>query len=179
MVRSFFNHHLIRRIQSSTEKLFYNFEVPGIDGKPLDLSQFKDKVVIACNVASKCGYAGSNYKQLSELLDKYYDRGLRVVLFPCNQFGGQEPGEACSIRSMADGYNPKFIMADKVKVNGHDALPLYQWMKKQAGGFLIDAIKWNFTKFLIDRHGKVYPTRYSHLDEPNKMIPVIEELLSK
>ena len=155
----------------------YSFAINGIDGQPLDMAQFRDKVVIAVNVASKCGYTEASYRQLSGLLDKYYGAGLRVLLFPCNQFMAQEPGDACSIRAATEGYNAKFITAEKVKVNGSGAHPLYQWMKKQAGGFLVDAVKWNFTKFLIDRHGQVHPPRYSHLDEPNAMEPAIRGLL--
>lgn len=130
------------------------------------------------NVASKCGYTGSNYRELSQLLDKYYDKGLRVLLFPCNQFMNQESGDACSIKAMSDGYNPRFIMTEKIKVNGSDAHPIYKWMKEKASGFLVNAIKWNFSKFLIDRHGDVYPTRFSHLDSPLSMEPHIEKLLS-
>lgn len=131
------------------------------------------------NVATKCGYTGDNYKQMSELLNKYYDQGLRVLLFPCNQFNNQESGDSCAITAFASGYNPKFIMTEKVKVNGSEAHPVFAWMKKKAGGFLIDAVKWNFTKFLIDKHGHVYPTRFAPNDEPNKMIPDIEKLLNQ
>jgi glutathione peroxidase len=116
---------------------------------------------------------------MSELLNKYYDQGLRVLLFPCNQFMAQESGDSCAISATASGYNPKFIMTEKVHVNGSHTHPMFAWMKKQASGFLVNAVKWNFTKFLIDRQGHVYPLRFAPNDEPNKMIPDIEKLLNK
>lgn len=162
----------------SSGKKLYDFSVTGIDGAPLDMTQFQGKVVLIANVATKCGYTGSNYSQFSSLLNQYYDQGLRVLLFPCNQFGNQESGDACEISALGSGYNPKFIMTEKVKVNGGDTHPVFEWLKKQASGFLVNTVKWNFTKFLVDRQGNVHPHRWAPNDEPNVMVPEIEKFLS-
>lgn len=131
---------------AGAKKCFYDFTVKDIDGSALKLDQFRGQVVVAVNVASKCGFTDVSYKQLSELLDRYYDQGLRVVLFPCNQFANQESGDACSIKSLGGSYNRRFIMTDKVDVNGANADPVWEWMKQEQKGFLFSAIKWNFTK---------------------------------
>ena len=102
------------------------------------------------NVASKCGLTENNYKQLSDLFDKYYDQGLRMILFPSNQFMNQESGDACQIRSFGSKFNEKFVMTEKVDVNGSNVHPVWKWLKEEApGGFLSNAIKWNFTKAQI------------------------------
>lgn len=98
------------------------------------------------NAASYCGFTKSNYSGLSKLLDEYYERGLRVLLFPCNQFANQERDDPATIKAFADNYDKRFILAEKVNVNGSEAHPLWTWLKEQQHGFLIDAIKWNFTK---------------------------------
>ena len=102
--------------------------------------------MLIVNVASKCGLTKDNYKQLAEISDKYTEQGLRVLLFPCNQFGGQEPGTSEQICEFIAGYGKKFTIFEKINVNGDDAHPLYKFLKKKLSGFLVDAIKWNFTK---------------------------------
>ena len=163
----------------SKNKTFYDFSAQDILGqKPIDFSQFRGQVVIVVNAASYCGLTKSNYSGLTELLNKYYDKGLRVLLFPCNQFNRQEPDSADKIKAFADGYDSRFILAEKVNVNGSEAHPLWVWLKDQCGGFLIDAIKWNFTKFLIDRKGKPVH-RFGPTDEPKTMEAKIEELIAQ
>lgn len=133
--------------------------------------------MIAVNVATKCGYTANNYAQLGELLDKYYDQGLRVLLFPCNQFAGQEAGEACTIAEANQQRNARFVTTEKVQVNGSGAHPIFKWLKEGASGFLVDAVKWNYTKFLVDRQGHVHPRRFAPNEEPRSMVPDIERLL--
>ena len=112
------------------------------------MSEYKGNAVLVVNVATKCGLTQSNYRELGELADKYYDKGLRILCFPCNQFGKQEPGSAEEIESFACEYNPKFIMFEKIDVNGKNQHPLYEFLKKQLTGFITNGIKWNFTKVL-------------------------------
>lgn len=168
---------VVRRQIMTAPKTFYDFSAQDILGsKPLDFSQFRDKVVIVVNAATYCGYTKANYGGLSELLDKYYERGLRVLMFPCNQFMNQERDEAEKIKAFAEQYDKRFILAEKVDVNGSDAHPLWQWLKDKCPGFLVDAIKWNFTKFVIDKSGNPV-ARFAPNDEPKKMTSKIEELL--
>lgn len=129
------------------EKTLYEFKANNILGsEELDFDQFRDKVVIVVNGASACGYTKSNYAGLSTLLDRYYADGLRVLLFPCNQFGHQEREEPTKIKAFVEGYDKRFVLAEKINVNGNEAHPLFDWLKHKCPGFLIDAIKWNFTK---------------------------------
>lgn len=102
--------------------------------------------MLVVNVASKCGFTVSNYTQLSQLYEKYHERGLRILAFPCNQFGGQEPGDNEEITACVASFAVKFDMFDKVDVNGSKAHPLFTFLKNKQGGLLFDAIKWNFTK---------------------------------
>lgn len=141
------------------------------------MSEFKGKVLLVVNVATKCGYTSSNYDQLGKMLEKHYDNGLRVLLFPCNQFGSQEPGSSDQIKEFACARNPKFDMFEKIKVNGSDTHPLYEYLKKSCPGFLVNAIKWNFTKFLIDRNGNPV-TRFGPNEEPNSFAGKVEALLN-
>uniref|UniRef100_A0A2C9L5T6 Glutathione peroxidase n=1 Tax=Biomphalaria glabrata TaxID=6526 RepID=A0A2C9L5T6_BIOGL len=173
-------------VQSSYEdeamaehKTIYEFTVKDADGKDVSLSKYKGQVVIVVNVASKCGYTHGHYTELKQLQDKYYNEGLRVAAFPCNQFGGQEP--ACELDIMKfvkDTYNYEPDLYAKVKVNGADADPFWQFLKKEQGGTIVDAIKWNFTKFLIDRKGHVVG-RYAPTTSPKGMTAEIERLLSE
>ena len=132
--------------------------------------------LIVVNVATNCGFTKSNYKQLNELYTKYKDEGLRIAAFPCNQFGGQEPGCSVDIEEFLKKNNVEFDVYEKINVNGGEAAPLYQWLKKKQGGFLVDAIKWNFTKFLVDKDGKPV-SRHSPSTEPNSMEKDIKSLL--
>lgn len=168
-----------RAMSNTPNKTFYDFEAHNILGNSkLDFNQFRDKVVIVVNAASYCSLTKTNYSGLSVLLDRYYNRGLRVLMFPCNQFMGQEPDAAEQIKAFADDYDTRFVLAQKVDVNGAEAHPLWKWLKDQCPGFLVDAVKWNFTKFLIDREGKPV-ARFGPNDEPATMTKKIEELLPK
>ena len=154
----------------------YDFEVTTIDGQAQSMSQFKGSVLLIVNVACQCGFTKANYTQLAELGAKYREQGLRVLLFPSNQFGGQEPGTNEQIKEFATNYSKDFILFDKVQVNGSSALPLFKYLQKECKGFITDAIKWNFTKFLVDRAGKPV-ARYAPKDEPLSFEDKIMELL--
>uniref|UniRef100_F6SXN6 Glutathione peroxidase n=1 Tax=Ornithorhynchus anatinus TaxID=9258 RepID=F6SXN6_ORNAN len=144
----------------------YEFSAEDIDGKLVSLEKYRGKVCIITNVASK-GKTEVNYTQLVDLHAQYAGQGLRILGFPCNQFGRQEPGTNSEIKEFAAGYNVKFDMFSKVCVNGDEAHPLWKWLKDQpkGKGTLGNAIKWNFTKFLIDKEGQVVK-RYGPMDEP-------------
>jgi len=156
---------------------FYDFSAETLDGKPAPLSDFRDKVVLIVNTASQCGFT-RQYEGLEALHRKYGDRGLVVLGFPCNQFGGQEPGDAEQIASFCSlTYGVDFPMMAKVDVNGPSAHPLYVWLKGQQKGLLgTEAIKWNFTKFLVDRRGEVVD-RFAPTVEPKALEGAIEALL--
>ena len=147
----------------------YDFTVDDIHGKPVKLDRYKGKVVLIVNTASKCGYT-PQYQGLEALYEKYKGKGLEVLGFPCNQFGAQEPGGADEIASFCElNYGVKFPLFAKVDVNGDKAAPVYQYLKAAKPGLLgIEAIKWNFTKFLIDRHGNVV-RRYAPQDKPESL----------
>lgn len=153
----------------------FTVELP--DGSPLDLSAKAGKVLLIVNVASKCGFT-PQYEGLEALQRKFADRGFEVLGFPCNQFGHQEPGNAEEIASFCKlTYDVSFPLMKKVDVNGNDAIPLYDWLKGEAPGVLgTKAVKWNFTKFLIDRDGKVV-RRYAPNDKPESIEKDIEALL--
>lgn len=156
---------------------FYDFTAETLDGKPAPLSDYRGKVVLVVNTASKCGFT-PQYKGLEELWRKYRDRGLVVLGFPCNQFGTQEPGDAEEIASFCSlTYDVDFPMMRKIDVNGPSAHPLYAWLKSQKKGVLgTEVIKWNFTKFLIDREGRVVD-RFAPNVEPRALEGAIEGLL--
>ena len=155
----------------------YDFTVDDIHGKPVDLSRYRGHVLLIVNTASKCGFT-PQYKGLQQLYDKYHARGLDVLGFPCNQFGGQEPGEEPEIESFCEvNYGVTFPMFSKIDVNGDDAAPLFRHLKSAKPGLLgSEGIKWNFTKFLVDRDGKVVE-RYAPKAEPASIAPDIEKLL--
>ena len=144
----------------------YDFTVNDIHGKPVKLDKYKGKVVLVVNTASKCGFT-PQYKGLESLYRKYRDKGLEVLGFPCNQFGGQEPGSEKEIAQFCElNYGVKFPMFAKVDVNGDKTAPLYKYLKSEKPGLLgSEAIKWNFTKFLVDRNGKVVE-RFAPNDTP-------------
>ncbi|XWS72768.1 hypothetical protein CRYUN_Cryun02cG0069200 [Craigia yunnanensis] len=142
--------------RASTENTLYDYTVKDIDGKDVSLSKFKGKVLLIVNVASKCGLTTSNYSELSHIYEKYKTQGFEILAFPCNQFGGQEPGSNPEIKQFAcTRFKAEFPIFDKVDVNGPNTAPVYQFLKSGAGGFLNDRIKWNFEKFLVDNNGKV------------------------
>ncbi len=154
-----------------------DFTVAGADGQPVDLAQYAGRVVLVVNTASKCGFT-PQYEGLEALHRKYEGQGLTVLGFPCNQFGAQEPGDAAEIAQFCSvNYDVTFPLMAKIAVNGKDASPLYDWLKTDAPGVLgLKSIKWNFTKFLIDRDGKVV-NRYGPSDTPASIAKDIEALL--
>ena len=148
---------------------FHDFSVDDITGKPVDLDRYKGKVVLVVNTASKCGFT-PQYKGLEALYRKYKDQGLEVLGFPCNQFGAQEPGSEQEIATFCEtNYDVTFPMFRKVDVNGESAAPVYKFLKSAKPGLLgTEAIKWNFTKFLVDRSGKVIE-RFAPNDTPESI----------
>ncbi|KAM0727932.1 Phospholipid hydroperoxide glutathione peroxidase [Formica fusca] len=153
----------------------YNFDADDIMGNNISLEKYRNHVLIIVNVASNCGLTDINYKQLQELYNKYNNReGLRILAFPSNQFADQEPGTSKEIRNFVKRYNVTFDIFNKVNVNGENAHPLWKWLKTQKDGFITNDIKWNFTKFIIDKKGKVME-RFSPSTEPLEM----EETLKK
>src|SRR5215213_7325899 len=147
----------------------YDFTVKDIHGKPVDLGQYRGKVMLIVNTASECGFT-PQYKGLEALYEKLHDKGLEVLGFPCNQFGGQEPGGEKEIAQFCEiNFGVTFPMFAKVEVNGDDAAPLYKFLKAEKPGLLgSEAIKWNFTKFLVDRDGNVVK-RYAPNDTPESI----------
>ena len=147
----------------------YDFSATTIDGSVQKLSEYKGKPLLVVNVASKCGFT-PQYTGLEALYRKFKDRGLVVLGFPCDQFGHHEPGDEAEIKNFCSlNYDVSFPLFAKVDVNGRDAHPLYQWLKSEKSGFLgTEGIKWNFTKFLIDRNGQVVK-RYAPTDTPEKI----------
>jgi glutathione peroxidase len=157
----------------------YTIPVTTIDGESTTLEPYRGKVLLIVNVASKCGFT-PQYAGLEQLYRTYKDRGLIVLGFPCNQFMWQEPGDANDIKSFcALRYNVTFPTFAKVDVNGKGAHPLYRHLKSAARGFLWSrAIKWNFTKFLVDRTGNMV-RRYATMTKPKKLARHIEKLLEE
>lgn len=154
-----------------------DFTVNTNRGEPLDLAEKKGKVLLVVNTASKCGFT-PQYDGLEALYQKYKDRGFEVLGFPCNQFGGQEPGNAEEIAQFCQiNFGVTFPLMEKVDVNGPDASPVFDWMKGEAKGLMgSTGIKWNFTKFLIDREGNVVK-RFAPQDSPASLEKHIEKLL--
>lgn len=134
----------------------YKISVQDIDMNSVDLSDYEGKTLLIVNVASKCGFT-PQYKDLQNLYEKYQDQGFEVLGFPCNQFGAQEPGTNDDVKAFCTlNYNVSFKMFDKIEVNGSDASPLFKYLKHESPGILgTEAIKWNFTKFLINKKGQV------------------------
>ena len=155
----------------------YEFEAVDIDGKTVSLADYRGKALLIVNVASKCGFT-PQYTGLEKLWQDYRERGLVVLGFPCDQFGNQEPGNEEEIKNFCSlTYEVDFPMFAKIEVNGADAHPLWKWLKKEKGGLLgIDAIKWNFTKFLVGRDGKPVK-RYAPTDKPESIDGDIEAAL--
>jgi glutathione peroxidase len=154
-----------------------DFTARTLDGGEKSLAEYKGQVVLVVNTASKCGFT-PQYKGLQELHEAYADKGLAIVGFPCNQFGGQEPGGAEEIGAFCErNYGVTFQMMDKVDVNGSNAHPLYEWLKSEKGGLLGGKIKWNFTKFLVGKDGQVIE-RYAPTTKPEKLTEDIEKALA-
>ncbi|HEY2359374.1 MAG TPA: glutathione peroxidase [Phenylobacterium sp.] len=155
----------------------YDFSAETLDGKPAPLADYRDRVVLIVNTASKCGFT-PQYEGLEALYRKYRDRGLVVLGFPCNQFGAQEPGDAAEIANFCSlTYEVDFPMMRKIEVNGPNTHPLYAYLKGAKPGLLgTQGVKWNFTKFLVDRKGEVVD-RFAPNFEPKALEGAIEALL--
>ena len=156
--------------------MFYDYKVKNISGEDVSMSEYKGKVVLIVNTASKCGFT-KQYEGLEELYEKYKDQGFIILGFPCNQFGSQEPGGNAEIKNFCTStFSVTFPMMSKIDVNGENADPLYKFLKSEQGGILGDDIKWNFTKFLIDREGNVVD-RFASQKTPKALEKEVEKLL--
>lgn len=155
----------------------YDLSAKNIRGQDVRLSEYKGKVLLVVNVASQCGFT-PQYKGLEELYQKYREQGFVVLAFPCNQFGAQEPGDSDEIASFCDlSYRTTFPLFQKIEVNGGNTHPVYQFLKKEKKGFLgTGMIKWNFTKFLVNRKGEVIE-RFAPNTEPKDIAKHIEAIL--
>ena len=154
----------------------YDFTVLNTKKEPVSMAEYKGKVLLVVNTATGCGFT-PQYDGLESLYKKYKDQGFVVLDFPCNQFANQAPGTEDEIVSFCQmKYNVSFPQFAKIKVNGDEANALYKWLKEQKGGFFSKAIKWNFTKFLVDREGNVVE-RYAPTTKPEKIEKDILKLL--
>jgi glutathione peroxidase len=155
----------------------YDFTAKTLDGKEVSLDAYRGKPLLIVNVASKCGFT-PQYAGLEALYEKYRERGFKILGFPCDQFGHQEPGDDAQIKSFCSlTYGVQFPMFAKIQVNGSDAAPLYEYLKKSLPGILgIEAIKWNFTKFLVGKDG-VPIKRFAPADKPEDLSADIEAAL--
>ena len=154
-----------------------DFSATTLDGPPQDLEAYVGQVVLVVNTASQCGFT-PQYTGLEELWQTYGEQGLVVLGFPCDQFGGQEPGSEAEIGAFCQkNYGVTFPMFSKVEVNGDGAHPLFEWLRSETGGLLGSRIKWNFTKFLVGRDGQVVK-RYAPTTEPAKLAGDIEAALA-
>ena len=155
----------------------YDFSALTIDGVDMPLAKYRGHPLLIVNVASKCGFT-PQYAGLEALYQRYHARGLEILGFPCDQFGHQEPGDESAIKSFCSlNYGVSFPMFGKIKVNGADAHPLYEYLKKSLPGILgIEAIKWNFTKFLVGKDGAPMK-RYAPAEKPENLAPDVEAAL--
>lgn len=155
----------------------YDFEVKNINGESVSLAQYKNKTLLIVNVASKCGFT-PQYKELEGIYREYKDQGLEILAFPCNQFGAQEPGDAEEIKNFCSlNFDVSFPLFSKVNVNGDETAPVYEFLKESLPGILgSKAIKWNFTKFLVDKKG-IPHARYAPTDKPKDILKDIKEIL--
>jgi len=158
----------------------YNFTLPSIDGQPMPLADFKGKVVLLVNVASRCGYT-PQYSALEALYEKYKGQGFVIIGFPANNFGGQEPGSDQEIKTFCSRkYNVTFPLYSKVSVKGDDQTPLYQYLTKHTDPSVAGEIKWNFTKFLVNRHGHVVQRFESAVTpDSNEVVSAVEKQLNE
>ncbi|KAL0393532.1 UNVERIFIED_CONTAM: putative phospholipid hydroperoxide glutathione peroxidase [Sesamum latifolium] len=148
-------------------------------GNDVNLSTYKGKVLLIVNVASQCGLTNSNYTELTQLYEKYKNQGLEILAFPCNQFGSQEPGTNEEIQEfVCTRFKAEYPVFDKVDVNGDNAAPIYKYMKSVKGGLFGDNIKWNFSKFLVNKEGEIVD-RYAPTTSPLSIEKDIKKLLEK
>ncbi len=157
-------------------KEFYTHHATSLQGKEISMEQYKNKVVLIVNTASKCGFT-PQYEGLEKLHEKYNNKGLTILGFPCNQFANQEPGGKTEIETCILNYGVSFQMFDKVNVNGKEAHPLFKFLKKALPGTLGGRIKWNFTKFLIDSEGSPIK-RFGPSTKPEDIEESIKKLLN-
>lgn len=156
--------------------MIYDYKVRDIRGQEVSMEEYKGNVLLIVNTASKCGFT-KQYAGLQALYEKYKDQGLEILAFPCNQFGHQEPGDDAAIKNFCtDTFGVTFPVMAKIEVNGEGAHPLYKELKKVQGGLLGNEIKWNFTKFLVDREGRVVD-RFAPQKEPRALEEKIKTLL--
>jgi len=154
----------------------YQFHANTNKGEDKSLQDYEGKVLLIVNTASKCGFT-PQYKGLQDLYDKHKDQGFEILAFPCNQFGSQEPGTNDEIQNFCElNYGVSFPIFDKIDVKGSNIHPLFKYLTKEASGFMTDGIKWNFTKFLVDRTGKVVD-RYAPTTDPSSIEADIQKLL--
>lgn len=165
-------------MNAQSNQTWFELSAKQSDGSMLPLETLRGRVVLVVNVASKCGFT-PQYKQLQELHDRFAEKGLTILAFPCNQFGGQEPGSDSEILQFCStNYGVTFPVMSKIQVNGAEADPIFEYLKKRAPGLLgSESIKWNFTKFLVDQKGNVI-SRYASTTSPNDIAKDIENLLS-
>lgn len=155
---------------------FYDFSAKRMNGQEVNMEEYKGKVVLVVNTASKCGFT-PQFKELEEVYKEYNEKGFEILGFPCNQFAKQDAGSNSEIQEFCQlNYGVTFTMFEKIDVNGEDAHPLYKYLKSEAKGLLGKEVKWNFTKFLIDSEGKVIK-RYASTVSPLKIKGDIEKLL--
>lgn len=154
----------------------YRFSVPTGTGEEKSLEDYRGKVLLIVNTASKCGFT-PQYQGLQSLYDQYAERGLLILAMPCNQFGGQEPGSNAEVQEFCQlNYGLSFPVMGKIEVNGSGRHPLYSYLTSQAKGIVTESIKWNFTKFLVDRQGQVVK-RFAPITKPADIAADIEKLL--
>lgn len=157
-------------------KSFYDLEAKDISGKNVSMSDFKGKTVVVVNTASKCGLT-PQFEGLEELYKKYNDKGLVILGFPCNQFASQEPGSESDIQEFCQmNYGVTFPMFSKIDVNGENTHEVFKYLKSELGSILGSKIKWNFTKFVIDKNGKPYK-RFAPTTKPEKMEAVLQKIM--
>ena len=156
---------------------FFDFKVRDLSGNEVSLDKYKGKTLLIVNVASKCGFT-PQYTDLEKIYSDYKDQGLEILAFPCNQFGAQEPGDAEEIKNFCSlNYSVTFPLFQKIDVNGQNAEPMFQFLKESLPGILgSKAIKWNFTKFLVDKNGTPQK-RYAPNDKPIDILEDIKKIL--
>lgn len=155
---------------------FYNLKAKSLHDEEIGMSHYKNKVVLVVNTASKCGFT-PQYEGLEKLCEEYKDKGLEILGFPCNQFAMQEPGGKEEIDACLLNYGVSFQMFEKVNVNGNEAHPIFKYLKRELPGTFGNRIKWNFTKFLIDKNGNPVK-RFAPATKPEKLEKDIQSLLS-
>jgi len=159
---------------------FYDFSAKNLEGtEEIQFSKYKGKVLLVVNVASKWGLTKQNYTELTQVYEKYSSEDFEILAFPCNQFGGQEPGSPAEIRQFVNKFGAKYQFFEKINVNGNKAHPAYKWLKARQPGILgVNAIKWNFSKFLIDANGQAVQ-RYAPNANPLSLTKDIDKYIAK